>query len=217
MNSVGQLIIITLPCRRNAGTEKAAGGIDYILRCLPDVYATRAGPGRNRTRSRTRQSMHRQQYRSHNYCGAARLIPVKRFGVDPRKAASLLDTSSCIVQSLIPYGAQTLLATSLASISPVATWPHLYYPWALAVFLILSVVFRFHGLPPYLHPYPQMIIPIHNYNMNLRLRLSVATVAAAIVMTSAAMAQEKRFYASVYSTNEWKSMYIPRPACTASP
>ncbi|WP_278743811.1 hypothetical protein [Muribaculum intestinale] len=40
--------------------------------------------------------------------------------------------------------------------------------------------------------------------MNLRLRLSVATVAAAIVMTSAAMAQEKRFYASVYSTNEWK-------------
>ncbi len=41
--------------------------------------------------------------------------------------------------------------------------------------------------------------------MNPRLRLSVATVAAAaIVMTSAAMAQEKRFYASVYSTNEWK-------------
>lgn len=67
----------------------------------------------------------------------------RRFGVDPRKTASLLDTASCIVQSLIPYGAQTLLATSLASISPVAPWPYLYYPWALIVFLLLSIVFRF--------------------------------------------------------------------------
>ncbi len=144
IDSVGQLIIITLLAAGMLGLIKSRRGHRlYTPGAYPTYTRTARGPGRNRTRSRTRQSMHRQQYRSHNYCRAARLIPVKRFGVDPRKAASLLDTSSCIVQSLIPYGAQTLLATSLASISPVATWPYLYYPWALAVFLILSVVFRF--------------------------------------------------------------------------
>ena len=67
----------------------------------------------------------------------------KRFRIDPRKTASLLDSTSCIVQCLIPYGAQTLLATGLAGISPGAPFPYLYYPWALAVMVILSIVFLF--------------------------------------------------------------------------
>ena len=69
----------------------------------------------------------------------------ERFGVDPRKAASLLDSCSCIVQSLIPYGAQTLLASSLAGIAPAAPFPYLYYPWALAAMVVLSIVFLFPG------------------------------------------------------------------------
>ena len=67
----------------------------------------------------------------------------RRFGIDPRKTASLLDSTSCIVQCLIPYGAQTLLATGLAGISPAAPFPYLYYPWALAVMVALSIVFLF--------------------------------------------------------------------------
>ena len=66
-----------------------------------------------------------------------------RFGITPRKAASLLDSASCVVQCLIPYGAQTLLATSLASISPVSTLPYLYYPMALSVMIALSIIFLF--------------------------------------------------------------------------
>ncbi len=65
----------------------------------------------------------------------------ERYGVDPRKNASLLDSCACIVQCLIPYGAQTLLASSLAGIAPAAPFVYLYYPWALALMVVLSIVF----------------------------------------------------------------------------
>ena len=64
-----------------------------------------------------------------------------RFGFSPRKTASLLDTCSCITQCLIPYGAQTLLATQLAEISPVEPFKYLYYPWILAFAVALSIIF----------------------------------------------------------------------------
>ena len=54
-----------------------------------------------------------------------------RFGVDNRKAASILDTFSCMVQGLIPYGVQMLLAAGLANLSPMDILPYLYYPCLL--------------------------------------------------------------------------------------
>ena len=72
----------------------------------------------------------------------ARQIAIK-FDLDPRKVASLLDTCSCIVQCIIPYGAQTLLAAGLAKVSPVAFLPYLYYAWALTAVVICSIVFNF--------------------------------------------------------------------------
>ncbi|MDE6717258.1 MAG: Na+/H+ antiporter NhaC family protein, partial [Muribaculaceae bacterium] len=66
----------------------------------------------------------------------------ERYGITPKKTASLLDTCSCVVQSLIPYGAQTLLATGLAGISPASPWPYLYYPWALAVCVGISILIK---------------------------------------------------------------------------
>lgn len=67
----------------------------------------------------------------------------REFGISDRKTASLLDTCSCIVQCVIPYGAQTLLAAGLAHLSPVAFLPHLHYAWALAAMVVLSIVFNF--------------------------------------------------------------------------
>ena len=66
----------------------------------------------------------------------------ERYNIAPRKSASLLDTASCIVQCLIPYGAQTLLATGLAGISPAAPWPYLYYPWILLVTMSVSIIIK---------------------------------------------------------------------------
>ena len=65
-----------------------------------------------------------------------------RFGVDPRKSASLLDTFSCLAQAIIPYGAQLLMAASLASVSPVAIIPYLYYPFSMGVCALLAIFVR---------------------------------------------------------------------------
>jgi Na+/H+ antiporter NhaC len=66
-----------------------------------------------------------------------------RFGVDPRKSASLLDTFSCFVQGIIPYGAQLLIASGLASISPLAIIRYLYYPFLLGFFALLAILLRY--------------------------------------------------------------------------
>ncbi len=65
------------------------------------------------------------------------------FGVDKRKAASLLDTSSCFMQGLIPYGAQLLMASGLAKLSPTDIVPYLYYPFILGAVMVCSILFRF--------------------------------------------------------------------------
>lgn len=66
-----------------------------------------------------------------------------RYGVDNKKCASILDTFSCMVQGVIPYGAQLLIAAGLASLNPVSIVPYLYYPLALGIVALLSILFRY--------------------------------------------------------------------------
>ena len=63
-----------------------------------------------------------------------------RFGIDPRRSASLLDTTSCAVQGLLPYGAQLLMASSLAGISALSIIPYLYYPILIGLITLLSII-----------------------------------------------------------------------------
>ena len=63
-----------------------------------------------------------------------------RFGIDPRRSASLLDTTSCAVQGLLPYGAQLLMASSLAGISALSIIPYLYYPMLIGLITLLSII-----------------------------------------------------------------------------
>ena len=66
-----------------------------------------------------------------------------RFGLDPRKTASILDTFSCLIQGIIPYGAQLLIAAGLAGISSASIIPYLYYPFLMGAMAVLSIIFRF--------------------------------------------------------------------------
>lgn len=66
----------------------------------------------------------------------------QRFGVDPRRAASILDTFSCVVQGIIPYGAQLLMAGGLASLAPTSIMPFLFYPYILAFAMLMSIALR---------------------------------------------------------------------------
>lgn len=69
----------------------------------------------------------------------------EEYGITPRKAASLLDTFSCVFQGVIPYGAQMLVAITAASelgqtVSAFQIMPYLLYPYLL---LLSSLVFIF--------------------------------------------------------------------------
>lgn len=66
-----------------------------------------------------------------------------KFDLDNRKIASLLDTFSCFVQGIIPYGAQLLIAAGLAKVSPMEIIPYLYYPFFIGLAAITSIILRY--------------------------------------------------------------------------
>lgn len=144
IDSMGNLIIITLMAAGMLGIIKASGGIAFMLRVLTSGISGRRGA----------QGVLAVLVGLVNLCTANNTVAIitvgdisreisRRYGIAPKKTASILDSASCFTQCLIPYGAQTLLATSLAGIPPTAPFPYLYYPWALALMLALSIVFRF--------------------------------------------------------------------------
>lgn len=143
IDGMGQLIIVTLLAAGLLGLIKEAGGIDYILQAL----------SRHIHGSRGAQAAIALLVSVVNLCTANNTVAIltvgslsksiaEKYDISPRKAASLLDTCSCITQSLIPYGAQTLLATGLAGISPADPWRYLYYPWALIVMVGISIIIK---------------------------------------------------------------------------
>lgn len=66
----------------------------------------------------------------------------ERFDIDPRRSASLLDTTSCCIQGILPYGAQLLMASGLAGISAMSIVPYLFYPALLGVAVICTIFFQ---------------------------------------------------------------------------
>jgi len=143
IDGMGNLIVITLMSAGMLGLVKACGGIEWLLQSLT----------RHISGMRGAEVCVSLLVGLVNMCTANNTVAIitvgsltreisKRFGIAPRKAASLLDTSSCIVQCIIPYGAQTLLACSLAGISPAEPFSYLYYPWALAVCVAVSIIVK---------------------------------------------------------------------------
>ncbi|MER0459611.1 MULTISPECIES: Na+/H+ antiporter NhaC family protein [Aeromonas] len=63
-------------------------------------------------------------------------------GVTPRRAASMLDIFSCVVQGLIPWGAQALLLGSIFALSPILVVSMSFYPMALALAAIVAVFLK---------------------------------------------------------------------------
>ena len=66
-----------------------------------------------------------------------------RFCLDRKKVASILDTFSCLIQGLIPYGAQLLMASGLAGVDSAHIISYLYYPFILGIVAILAILFRY--------------------------------------------------------------------------
>ena len=142
--SMGELIIITLLAGGLLEIIKHNGGIDYIITKLTHHIHGKRGAELSIV----------SLVSIINVCTANNTVAIitvgnivrkigERFSLDPRKCASLLDTSSCFTQGLLPYGAQMLMAAGLASIDPISIIPYLYYPFAIGAATILSIVLRY--------------------------------------------------------------------------
>ena len=141
---MGELIIVTLMAAGMVGVIRQLGGIDFILQSL-----TRRIHGR-----RGAELSLAGLVVFTNFCTANNTIAIltvgnlareisERFGIDPRRSASILDTFSCFAQGIIPYGAQMLMASSLAMLNPIEIIPYLYYPFVMGAFMLLAIFFRF--------------------------------------------------------------------------
>ena len=142
--SMGELIIITMMAAGLLALIKQQGGIDYIINLLTRHVSSKRGA----------ELSIAALVSLVNVCTANNTVAIitvggiakhigDRFGLDNRKCASILDTFSCFTQGLIPYGAQMLMAAGLAELNPIAILPYLYYPFAIGIAAILSIVLRY--------------------------------------------------------------------------
>lgn len=143
IDSMGQLIIITMMAGGMLEMIRINGGIDFIIsRFTSRVNSRRAAEG-----SIAALVMFADICTANNTVAIisvgsiARQI-ADRFGISARRTASLLDTFSCCIQGVLPYGAQLLMAAGLASISPVEIIPHLYYPMIMGGFAIGAILLQ---------------------------------------------------------------------------
>lgn len=144
ISGMGDLIMVTMLAGGMLEIIKVNGGIDFIVNGL-----TRRIHGK-----RGAEMSIAGLVGLANFCTANNTIAIittgqiakdisTRFGLDPRKSASILDTFSCLVQGIIPYGAQLLMAAGLAGVSSISIIGYLYYPFVMGTFAILAIVFRF--------------------------------------------------------------------------
>jgi Na+/H+ antiporter NhaC len=142
--SMGELIIITLLAGGLMNMVKQSGGFEYITQAI-----TRRVSGRRGAESAIAGlTILADVCTANNTIAIITMGPIARdlslkYDIPARKSASLMDTASCFAQGILPYGAQLLMAAGLAGISPMVIIPHLYYPLAIGVIVLLSIIFQF--------------------------------------------------------------------------
>jgi Na+/H+ antiporter NhaC len=144
VNDMGELIIVSLMAGGMFEMIRYNGGIDWLINKLTQNVRSK----------RKAETAVAGLVSFTNLCTANNTIaiiitgPVARqisdkAGLTKPRTASLLDTFSCFVQGLLPYGAQLLIASGLANINPMEIVPFLYYPFAMGMMAILSVIIHF--------------------------------------------------------------------------
>lgn len=142
--SMSELIIVTMLAGGLLEIVKANGGIDYIISKMSTHIKSKRGAELSIAGlvAVTDICTANNTVAIITVGGIAKQIGDK-FGVDNRKCASILDTFSCCMQGLIPYGAQMLMAAGLAQLNPIQIIPYLYYPLATGIVALLAILFRY--------------------------------------------------------------------------
>ena len=143
ISSMCELIIVTMLAGGLLEMVRVNGGIDYLIGIITRRIRSR----------RIAEGAIALLTALANVCTANNTIAIltvgaisrdisQKFGIAPRRAASILDTTSCFVQGFLPYGAQLLMASGLAAVSPLAIIPYLYYPMCVGAVILLSILFK---------------------------------------------------------------------------
>lgn len=144
ISGMGELIIVTMLAGGMLEVIRTAGGLDFLIAKMTARINGKRGA----------ELSIAALVSLANLCTANNTIAIittggiakdisTRYGLDSRKVASILDTFSCFVQGIIPYGAQMLMAGGLAGISAISILGYLYYPFALGIMATLAILFRF--------------------------------------------------------------------------
>ena len=140
---MGELIIVTLLAGGMIEVIRETGGIEFLKTALTSKIKSKTGA----------EISIAGLVILTDFCTANNTIAILTTGplakeistiykIDPRRTASILDTFSCFAQSLIPYGAQLLIAGGLADINPLEIIPYLYYPFILGIIAFLYIIFK---------------------------------------------------------------------------
>lgn len=141
---MGDLIIVTMLSGGMLEMIRHNGGIDFLVRTLTRRISGKRGA----------EMSIAALVSMANVCTANNTIAIlttgriakditEKFGLDPRKTASILDTFSCMVQGILPYGAQMLMASGLAGISAIGIIRYLYYPFTMGIVAFAAILLRF--------------------------------------------------------------------------
>jgi len=144
IGGMGELITVTLLAGGMLELIRYNGGIDYLLEKLTRHISGKRGA----------ELAIAALVSLANLCTANNTIAIlttgkvareitDKYQLDPRKSASILDTFSCFIQGIIPYGAQLLLAASLTGLSPIEIIPYLYYTFIMGGMALLAILLRY--------------------------------------------------------------------------
>jgi Na+/H+ antiporter NhaC len=144
ITGMGELIIITLLAGGMLEIIRFNGGIDFVTRSLTKHISGKRGA----------ELSIASLVSIANLCTANNTIAIittgsiakgitEKFHLDKRKTASLLDTYSCFIQGIIPYGAQVLMAAGLSKLSPITIVSYSYYPIAVGIIVTIGILVRY--------------------------------------------------------------------------
>ena len=149
LQSMCELILVTLLAGGIMNMVREGGGFDFLIRLMTGRIGGRRGG----------EAVISLLTALTNVCTANNTIAIitvggiaknisEKFGIAPRRAASLMDTTSCFVQGILPYGAQLLMAAGLSGLSPFEIIPRLYYPMLIGVMVVLAIIFQVPSAKP---------------------------------------------------------------------
>ena len=151
-----EILILSLLIGGLGALMKAQGGLDWLVSAIEKIsrkFGAKAGS------TRAGELSISASVALTNLCTANNTVSIlingsvakdisTRYNVDPRRSASLLDIFSCVTQGILPYGAQILLASSLAKVSPLSLVGYVQYSWLLGVIALLSIFFSWPKTTP---------------------------------------------------------------------